>query len=302
MNLRKVDLNLLTIFDAVITEGNTTRAGEKIGMSQSAISNAITRFRHVTNDELFVRDGRNIQPTPRAIQLGGEVRKILNMIENAITKPTDFDYQSCEREFNIVLSDYGEFVLLPRILSWFNDIGANNIKLTVPNRSGLDLKRELHYGGVDLYLWPIPIVDEGIYTEKVISANYYSAVRKDHPSVKDSLSLEQYLALSHVVTLWPEEQGFTIDQRLRERGLQRNNRVKVSSSAYMPAVVSSTDMVCTVEYNVAKYFADIYNLKIFPTPVPDIEIPGYLMWHNSMNDDPGHKWLRNFIIDLCRRL
>lgn len=301
MNLRKVDLNLLTIFDAVMTEGNITRAGEKIGMTQSAISNALNRFRHVTGDELFVRDGRTIQPTPRAIQLGGEVRKILDMIANAITESADFDYQSSDREFNIVLSDYGELVLLPRILAWFNDIGTN-IKLNVLNRSRLDLKRELHYGGVDLYLWAIPIVDKDIHTEKVITETFFSAVRKDHPSVKDSLSLEQFLALPHVITPWPDEQGFTIDKKLRELGLERDNRVKVSSLAYMPMAVTATDMVCTLESNVAKQFAEAYHLKLFPTPIPDLEMPGYLMWHKNMDSDPAHAWLRNFIINLCRRL
>ncbi len=301
MNLRKVDLNLLTIFDAVMTEGNITRAGEKIGMTQSAISNALNRFRHVTNDELFVREGRNIQPTPKAIQLGKEVRKILDMIANAITESTDFDYQFSKREFTIVFSDYGELVLLPRILAWFKDIGAD-IKLNVLNRSGLDLKRELHYGGVDLYLWAIPIVDDDIHVEKVITETFYSAVRKDHPTVKDSLSLDQYLALPHVITHWPGEQGFTIDQKLREMGLERDNRLKVSSLVYMPLAVTSSDMICTLESNVAKYFAEIYNLKIFPTPVSNIDMPGYLMWSNSMDEDAGHKWLRTFIIDLCSRL
>jgi len=93
LNLRSVDLNLLAIFDAIITEGNLTRASERIGMSQPAMSNALSRLRHLVKDDLFVRQGRGITPTVRALELAPLVREALSLIEEGLKPSAQFDPQ-----------------------------------------------------------------------------------------------------------------------------------------------------------------------------------------------------------------
>lgn len=126
-------------------------------------------------------------------------------------------------------------------------------------------------------------------------------VRSDHPEIKDSLSLEQFTSLRHVVVEWPERQGLLIDQKFRALGISRNEYLRVPNALNMPWVIAATDMIGSIPSAIAKRCAEVYNVKIFPTPIPDLELPGYLMWHSSMDEDPGRKWLRNFLIDLCRR-
>jgi DNA-binding transcriptional LysR family regulator len=116
MNLRSVDLNLLTVFDAVFTEGNMSRAAEKIGMSQPALSLAISRFRRLAGDELFERTGRGVKPTPRARELAGPVRRALDVISGALGQGSQFDVSTSSRTFNLVMGDAGELILLPRLM------------------------------------------------------------------------------------------------------------------------------------------------------------------------------------------
>lgn len=301
MNLRSVDLNLLTLFDAIMTEQNLTRAGDKIGISQPSMSNALSRLRALTGDELFVRSGRGVKPTPKAMLLAGPIRTILDMVVNTLSMDSDFDYQASDRSFNLVLGDFGDVVLMPRLLQWLGELNCK-VRINLLHRGESDYREEMHFGKIDLLLSAIPTVDEEIHCEQIFSEPEYSLVRRDHPEIKDSLSLEQFLAQEQVVLSAPIRQGFMIDQQLRARNLERKHQVTVHSSTEMPHIVAATDMICTMPLSMARQCAEIFNLKMFPTPLEGVDVTGYLMWHKSLQNDAGHKWLRGLIIDLCRRL
>ncbi len=301
MNLRSVDLNLLPLFDALMTEQNMTRAAEKIGMSQPAMSRALGRMRGMMNDELFISTGRGLKPTPRAIQISDSVRRLLDLVSGLLTPDSDFDYVNSDREFNLVFSDYGEVVLLGRILQWMRKLGSS-VRINMRSHTSGDLKEALHFGEIDMCLWAIPIPDQDIHNERVFTETYCSLVRRGHPVISNGLDLAQYLSLDHVLAWYPDPQGHYIDRALRANGHERRKMMEVHTSLDMPHIVASTDMICSMPSAMAKYFAELHDLLLFRTPVPDVELPGFLMWHNRSEQDPGHKWLRQFIIDLCRRL
>ena len=108
MNLRSVDLNLLTVFDAVIREGNLTRAAANVGMSQPAMSDAVARLRHLLKDDLFIRTGHGVRPTPRAREYAAPIRRILDLVMMTLSEAQSFDHLTSSRRFNLVLREYGE--------------------------------------------------------------------------------------------------------------------------------------------------------------------------------------------------
>jgi DNA-binding transcriptional LysR family regulator len=116
VNLRSVDLNLLVVFDALMTERNVSRAAAVVGLSQSATSGALARLRAVIGDELFVRSGGEMRPTPRALELAGPVRQVLELVEAALERPMSFEPQAAARSFVLAMTDYSASILLPRLI------------------------------------------------------------------------------------------------------------------------------------------------------------------------------------------
>ena len=301
MNLRAVDLNLLTVFDAVITEGNITRAAEKIGMSQPAMSIAISRFRHIAKDKLFERTGRGVKPTPRALQLAAPIRRALDIVSGALEQTGEFDISASGRGFNLVLGDYGELVLLPRLIQSLHQHDSG-IRLRILSAAGMDLKKEMRFGNVDLHLWLTPMEDEEFSSQQAGTTEEVCLVRRDHPTVRNQLSLKQYAALEHLVLELPGGYGpSVIDRELWAHGLQREHRISVHTFFNVPQILSTTDLVCSMPIQIAKSFAEIHPLKIVKSPV-ERKLPVFFTWHKSNDADPGHIWLREHLMDIHSRL
>ena len=117
-SVRNIDLNLLTIFDAILTEGSLTRASKKLFMSQPAMSNALSRLRTALGDPIFIRTVQGMVPTPRAKRLAGPVRQALDLIQNGLREQGSFEHETSTRKFVIAMGDYGEAVIMPRFMDW----------------------------------------------------------------------------------------------------------------------------------------------------------------------------------------
>lgn len=301
MNLRSVDLNLLTVFDAVITEGSISKAASKIGMSQPAVSLAIARFRGVVGETLFESTGRGVKPTPRALQLAGPIRRALDLVSGALQHDGAFDVVDSEKTFNLVLGDYGEAVVLPRLMEYLQESGSG-IRINTLAASSLDVVSEMRFSNVDIYTWITPLDEEGFTSLQMGTINEVCLVRKDHPLVRAKPSLEQYAGLKHIVIQLPGSYGpSAIDRELWASGLKRESTMNVHSYFDVPNILSTTDMICKLPFQLAKHFSECYPLKIIPSPV-ETTLPIYLIWHNSMDNDPGHRWLRQHLISLYSRM
>ncbi|KZL20238.1 HTH-type transcriptional regulator LeuO [Pseudovibrio axinellae] len=294
MNLRRTDLNLLTVFDAVMREASVTRAAEKLGMSQPAVSNAISRLRVLLKDELFIRTAHGVRPTVKALHYAGQIQRILDQVTLMLSETEAFDAARSERTFNLVLGDYGEMVVLPALMQYLDEIQA---KITINVLSPRQFMRAdaLRKGTVDFILGYEPMAASDIKNELVIEESLVSLARIGHPIVKESLTLDQYVSVPHVVIDWPNSRGSMVDQQLRSLSLQRQHRMRVHSFFDMPRVVATTNMVCTVPSQMAHQFAVSHNLVSFPVPIPDTKQSFYLIWHSSFEGDPGLIWLKNVI-------
>ncbi len=298
MNLRRVDLNLLTVFDAVMREGNMSRAADTIGMSQPALSLAISRFRHLTGDELFERSGHGVRPTPRAIELAGPVHRALELVALALEQDGDFDPRQSHREFNLALGELGTLVLVPQLMAWLEQQQARITINTLPS-AGIDARKEMLYGNLHLYLWVLPpdSRDTELASEQLLSIDNVCLVRADHPLVGDTLDLETYCQLRHVVMRNPGNYGPSLlDRQLWFHNLKRVHAVTVGSFLEFPNIIANTDMIGTVPHKLAGFLTPGHNLKVVPVPAAvDLQWPLYMMWPRALTTDPAHRWLRNFI-------
>lgn len=301
MKLRSIDLNLLAVFDAIAGEGNLTRAAKKLGMSQPGMSNALARLREALDDPLFVHTGRGMEHTPRARLMAEPIRQALDLMQNSLRLDTAFDFASSKRTFTVAVEDYGEAVIMPRFMEWLNRV-APGVHVRIRPESGNVLLAEMKRGGIDMAMDYHRSYADDFRVQPLMEETLVSMVRQGHPLVGDSISLEQYVTLAHVVIQPHSPRGPVVDRELKKRGLSRDIALQVPHFLSMPLIVRSTDFICTLPLRMARVYAEHFRLKVLKPPIDFPTIPIYLVWGKSMDADNGHQWFRNAFHDLCQRL
>lgn len=301
MSLRKIDLNLLTVFDAIFSDGNLTRAAQRIGMSQPAMSNALGRLRHLTKDELFVREGRGIHPTSGAMKLAPVVRHALSLIEDALAATEGFDPEN-GGSFHIGGGDYYEVVVLPKLL---DILSSHSTEFDVQATTGIsaDLIKPLRYGEIDLLIdYVLPEGDE-YRIEALLEEHIVTLHRRGHPTIGEQITLEDFVHHRHVFrTLRRDEPEPEVDQVLAAMGHRRDVGVTINNWLAMPAAIAQSDLICTAPSHMAEMYADQFELIVSPLPLDIQPIPVYMMWHEGKNNHPAHRWLRAQLKRVCRKL
>lgn len=295
MNLAGVDLNLLLVFDAVMTERNATRAGRKIGMSQPAVSNALNRLRHTLRDELFLRGPDGMRPTSRALELELPVRRALAEIEEALD-PSMFDPSSAERTFTIATTDFATMTLLPYIAGYLMDEAPGVNFHTVPIEGRLYEKldaQEADYGLTALGEVPPRFGRLDIGTDKFVCM-----MRSDHALARHStIPIDAYTEARHLlVTPRGDAHGF-VDEELEKLGRERRLVMTVNNFGSVPMIVAASDLVATVPSKIAEKCTHFFDLHVVPSPVqPPGNITGeVLVWHKRLTNHPAHTWFRNLV-------
>lgn len=301
MNLRSIDLNLLAVFDAIFTEGNLTRASKKLGLSQPAMSNALSRLRVALDDPLFSRTAKGMTPTWRAQLLSEPIHQALQLIQAGIRESTRFDCSTATRTFVIAVEDYGEVVVMPRFMDWLRRV-APGIQIRIRPEPGSALRAELNDSTVDLAMEYSYVRDDALEVQHLLDETFVPLVRVDHPITGDTLSVEQYIHLSHVVYARKRTTGSMVDQELKKLGLTRKIVLQVPHFLSMPLIVNSTDFVCTIPKRMAHVYTKHFGLKSMNIPINFSPVPLYLMWSKTMTNDPGHQWLRESFRELCQTL
>jgi DNA-binding transcriptional LysR family regulator len=301
-SLSAVDLNLLVVLDAILTEGNVTRAAERVGMTQPAMSQALARLRRLFDDPLFVRTPRGMIATARASELAAPVRRALGEIDRALASSPSFDPRTARRAFTLATLDHGELVILLPLLQRLA-AEAPGIDLRVRPLRFADLEEELESGAVDLAIGVLAPGDEpSLNGQKLFREHFVCMVRADHPEVGATLSLAEYVALDHALVSPRGRPGSLVDAELAKRGLERRVALVVPHFAVAPMIVARSDLVLTVPERIAHAFAAMLPLRTVPPP---LELPGFdvvQLWHERRQQDRPHTWLRGLVLSVCRSL
>ncbi|WP_460135392.1 LysR family transcriptional regulator [Pseudomonas sp. S1_E04] len=299
MNLSKVDLNLFIVFDAIYTEANLTRAGQIVGITQPAVSNALARLRETFNDPLFVRTAQGMVPTPMAQNIIGPVRNALSLLRVSVQESRIFNPQQAAKTYRISMTDLTEAVILPPLFQRLRRLAP-----TVVIESFLSKRREttkeLAAGRLDFAVDAPLNTDPQVRHVKLMEDRYVCAMRKGHPLAgKDKLSLDDYLGLTHIHISSRRNGLGHVDLALGKMGLQR--KIALRSQHYLMAsqVLQQTDMVMTVP----ERFARRHELHWFYLPINDVpSVETHLYWHESTDQDPANRWMREQMIELCQQV
>jgi LysR family transcriptional regulator, nod-box dependent transcriptional activator len=293
MKLSGIDLNLLVALDALLAERNVTRAGERVGLTQPTMSNALSRLRHLFNDPLLVKVGRNLELTQRARGLVAPVRSALALIEVAITHPPSFDPKTAERSFTIVTSDYGSLVLLQPVMARLAR-EAPRVGLQVLNIAPHAVQR-LDRGEADFVIQPAELGGSHETRELLWSDEWVCVVAEDHPEAKRGLDRALFVELPHLGFM-NEEGGRSIaDTHLLDTGVLRRIDVTVPSFVTIPLMLAGTRLVAMVLRRLAEHFREHAAIRIFPIPFDLPPLDETLFWSTRHEGDLGHDWLRSVL-------
>ncbi len=297
MNIDEIDLNLLRVFDAVITDGSITRAAERLGLTQPAVSNALGRLRAITHDRLFVRTTRGVAPTPYAEDIRAPIHEALAAMRSALSEAGRFDPATATRRFRIYLTDLGEAYFLPRLLAHLAQAapGVHLETLPMPER---EHREALATGGVDLAVGNLPDLGAGFYQQRLFRGYYVCLVRADHPAIGETLDRETFARLNHAVVAPAGTGHGAIEAALVANGLAERITLRVQNFLVLPAIAAQSDLVAMVPHLVGEQMQQGANIRLLPSP---IGIPAFDIrqcWHERLQDDAGHRWLRRALAGL----
>ena len=295
MQLQRIDLNLLVVFDAIYGEGGITRAASKLHLTQPAISHALARLRQMFGDPLFLREGRRMVPTPLARRLVEPLRRSLRGLETALNEAERFEAASSDRHFNIGLRDVLESTVLPPLMHGLRK-QAPGVAISAVSFERSRLEAELSAGSLDLALDVLLPHGPTIRHQRVGLDRLVAVLRKNHPATRATLDLKTYLRLGHVAVSSRRSGPGLEDIELSRRGLQRHVRLRCQHYFAACRVVAQTDLLLTMPERYAGVANQQYGNRILPLPFQPPPLDAYLYWHANAEDEPANRWLREQLV------
>jgi DNA-binding transcriptional LysR family regulator len=291
VNLAAIDLNLLTVFEALLAERQVTRAAGRLGLTQPAVSHALGRLRALFDDPLLVRGAGGMQPTPKALALAPAVSQALGELRRLLAPAEGFVPATTARRFVLGMSDYAAFAIGPRLLAQLRR-EAPAATLVIRHASRAQGFATIESGEAELIVGNFPHPPSDLAGEVLVEDALVVTLRRGHPALKRRFDLDAYLASEHLnVSLRGEASGGA-DEALSALGRQRRVVATVGHFLVVPFLLMDSDLVATEPKRVMQRFAKPLDLVLRPPPFTAPLYRVAQMWHRRMGDDAGHQWLR----------
>lgn len=295
MDLSRIDLNLLVVLEAIYTEGGLTRAGERLSVTQPAVSHALGRLRDLLGDPLFVREGHAMVPTPFTRNLIEPLRQNLRAMELTLNEAKRFDPAASEQRFTLGCRDALELRVLPNLMRGLSE-RAPELEIATVTFRRRDMEADLFSGHLDLVTDSLLPRSRNISHVHINTDPLVVMARQSHPALADGLDLETYLRQRHVLVTSRRTGPGLEDFELARHGLQRKVTLRCQHFFAASRVVRDTDLLLTMPGRLAELLNlnDTYALAPFPLEMPPQDL--YLCWHANVDNDPANRWLREQII------
>ena len=294
-NLRSLDLNLLTVFEAIYELRSVSGAADRLALSQSAASHALARLRDACKDDLFVRANQGLSPTPVAQEMYPAIKQALDALRAALAEASGFDPGTSQRRFRISIPHpMGPFYSLalqaavaaaaPGVVGTFDTVSRP-----------VDLEESLRDGVVDVAVDWLPVELDPFVNRKLFDDRLVVLARRGHPSVGAGLTMEELLKAEFVTIHHRREIGQApmAIRALLERGIRET--VHVSELLEIPTLVASTDLVGIFAASMGPIMEQRLGLQVLPLPLELPSVPIYMIWHETRRHDPAHRWLREIV-------
>ncbi|CAN7402139.1 LysR family transcriptional regulator [Bosea sp. LjRoot90] len=292
MNLAAVDLNLLVAFEALMEERNVTRAGRRIGLAQPSMSSALTRLRALFGDELFIRTAAGMQPTARALALARPIGEALAQIRETLAPDAGFDPATARRRMTIAVTDYGDLVVVPALVSLLRQ-EAPGIDLVVrPIADPAASLAALERGDVDALIGG-HLPDSGRIVRRTLFEEDFVCIRDRERALSAApLTADDYVRLPHALFSSAGGDGSpgVVDAILAMEGRKRRVAVTLAHVVAVPFAVAGTDLVATMARRVATRFAAIAGVTLLPLPYDAPAFAIDLLHSRRATADPALSW------------
>ncbi|BBF72010.1 LysR family transcriptional regulator [Sphingomonas bisphenolicum] len=293
-DIGRLDLNLLLLLDALQEDMNLSASARRLRISQPTASANLQKLREFFGDQLFVRTGRGMKPTPFAEMISDPVRQSLDIVRKDVVRKARFEPAISDRVIRITTSDVGVMIFIPPLLDALREAAPSMNVQVVPVPHDL-LEKALEQNEVDVAIGYFPdLTGPNIMTQALFDHSFACLVSAQHSTITERLSLEQFLAADHIVI---NEQGRSqelFERRLHELGMRRRVRLHLPHFMSVPQLVASSEMIATVPMSLGVWYQNA-GIKVFPTPVESPLIQLRQFWHRRLNDDPMVTWLHRLL-------
>lgn len=290
--LRRIDLNLLLAFDALMTVRHLSRAAQTLGLSQPGLSHALRRLRTLTGDELFRRQGRVLEPTPYAWKLMASIGGGLDLIADGLAGEFVFDPRSAQRTLTLTASDFSALALLPALVPAVRAAapGIDLEVLAVDDSEGLDHVRR---GEADVGIGVHPQLPSDLDSEIAVHAAMACYADANNPVLRSGLTREVFVSSPHVAVSIGRGHGADLETLLNTFGLRRRIMLTVPNFLLAPPVIAGSDLLAVLPTGILP--VEAYGLKAHDLPVAIPPVAVRIIWQKRKAHDPACRWLRRLI-------
>jgi DNA-binding transcriptional LysR family regulator len=298
MDICAVDLNLLKAFDALIRERAVTKAAGRIGLSQPAMSHALSRLRDLFADDLFVRTPNRMEPTARAREIAPLVSAAIEHIEAALNLGVGFDPAKSTGIFTAGMAEYAEVALVGHLAASFARQAAKATLRLTP-LTGIEAAQQLDKGAIDVAVSHFRALPAHLDSMVLLRDPFVLIARRDHPLQAQSPSIEAYAALDHVLVSPRGDTTGAVDRALADFWLKRRIALLVATYLALPAVLAVSDLVATVPQRTARQIAGMADIQIMPLAI-DLSATVSMAWHRRAASEPAQIWFRSLLTEAAR--
>jgi DNA-binding transcriptional LysR family regulator len=301
MNINSIDLNLFLVFQAIYATRSVTLAGDRLGMTQSAVSNALKRMRERFNDALFVRSADGMVPTPVAERLIAPIEEGIACLVQAVDQGRTFEPETSSRTFRIAVNDIGQLVMVPELLSVARGI-APGVRFETVDVSVAEARQRMLHGQIDVALGSWEAMGPSFYQQRLFDETFVVLMSKASPlGTRKRIELDDYLAAEHIAYRPQGTTDLQLQQTLERAGALDRRRVVLTAahSLGLTSIVATSGLLLTAPARLAKAMvasrADLHSVEA-PFEVRPFEIRQ--QWHERFHQDSGNRWLRELIFGL----
>lgn len=289
----RLDLNLLVIFEVLMTEGSVTRAARRLGRTQSAVSHALGRLREQLGDPLLVKVGTGMAPSPFAKQLIEDVRPVLRSIQRIVSPPRPFEPATSTRVFHLAIADFAP-TLLPRVISEVQRIAPGvSVEWRAPSAQTLTSIAEGH---LDVALvTSSATLPDGVQREPAGELHSVTFARKDHPAIA-RWSADAWSRWPHIQVQLGEQGKSDVEMAVVEHGLRRRIGASLPSFAQIPALLAGTSLLATMTPLAMDGAMQRFGLRALEPPIRIRPTSFSFVWSFRLTNDPGSRWFRTLVM------
>lgn len=296
-----MDLNLLRVFQAIVDERSLTLAGNRLHLSQPAVSYALGRLRLIFDDPLFIRSKQGMQPTPTALELAKPIGRALQAVQDALRYTEQFEAAVSTRIFLTSMTDVAEMVFLPSICNSLS-AQAPHASLHVEQVPSAHIEEALRLGQLDFVISNLPALKSVTRYALLFRESYACLTRKrDQLPNREKLTLDEFLAMSHVMVKSAESSHHQVEDSFLTFGIHRKIALEIPHFSVLPRILERSDFAVTLPLRIARLFNENNQFMVYQLPVDIPEVEVNLHWHQDFDNDNGGRWLRQMIIDLLQK-